>query len=299
MKLDKNGYRSENHGSFATAVKVLTFIFGLGVAIAIVCLYALTQGCGSSSNGSPVYETDACGYKCSDECPACGYIENGICMLNNCVNNGDGWVSATDGYIYPPGDTCNFDTCSGKPPLSMITGACEAIKAGKKPPEMCMPYWAQITKCITTDETAPHLALCGSPEDSMNGKDCYCYGKNAYDPETEGAKLCSTKDDCLQIACEEWPPEVCWGLPCMLVGKWSCPASVHDYSNLEFYDNGDGYCRIENLNGYLYYKPGDDHVQWPPFGSFEYKYALLDGGSQLETTADNGTYICTKLADEE
>jgi len=287
MKLDKNGYRSEKRDSFTTAVKFLTFIFGLGVAIAIVCVYALTQGCGSSGNNAPIYD------------------ENGQCTAN-CNGEGDVSVVPEDGIIYPLGDTCNNDTCSGKPP-SMITGACEAIKAGKKMPEVCTPQEYKEANCgpISVDNCqndqffewpSPGAGQCKTTVCSTAYHDiCPSEDDECHVPKSS---ICITDAECQKVPCEAMPPEVCWGLPCMFVGKWNCHTSVHDYTNLEFYDNGDGYCRIENLNGYLYYKPGADHVQWPPSGPFENKYALLDGESQLETTTDNGTYTCTKLAEE-
>ncbi|MBI5022583.1 MAG: hypothetical protein HZC05_00210, partial [Candidatus Magasanikbacteria bacterium] len=81
-------------------MNILTFIFGLGVVVMALCLYALTQGC--EGGGSDSGTDGGCVESCSS-CPACGYIENGICMLNNCTYNGDSWVGIDNGSL--PGDS--------------------------------------------------------------------------------------------------------------------------------------------------------------------------------------------------
>lgn len=302
MKLDKNGYQSEKRDSFGTEVKIW-LIDGVktlvGAMIALALIFAasfLTQGCGSGSgSGEPVYnENGVCVENCSpDECPPCRYIDNtGNCVTANC---------ASDGIVYPPGDTCDHDGCY-EPQKDHVAPPCK-VPTDPKIKEMCMPYWAQISKCFSTWD---YDVLCGSPEDGLDGKDCYCYGEKAYDPETKGAKLCNSQDDCREkmVTCEEWPPEVCWGLPCMLVGKWDCPSSTYDDTDLEFYDNGDGYCRIHypKSDSDFYFKPGDDHVQRPPSGPAEIEYSLSEDGSQLfggTGGPDPSPYTCTKVVEEE
>lgn len=265
MKLDKNGYRSEKRDSFATAVKVLIFIFGVGVVLAVVCLYAIFSGCGGggSDSSSPVYD------------------ENGVCV--NCNGNGDASVLPEDGYIYP-----SRDISSPKP--DYIAPQCK-VPTDPEIKKMCMPYKAKNTYCAEPGTDY-------SPPLPCTGKDCYCYG-----PWVLEEISCSTDAECQVVPCTDWPPEVCWGLPCMLVGKWQCPSgSVMDFTDMEFYDNGDGYCRMhfpQYPSGDLYNKPGEDHVQRPPSGDpVEEKYTVLDGGSQLLGDGSTGTYTCTKLVEE-
>lgn len=261
----------------ADGAKVLVGAAVFGLLTFFLCFLTQCGESGGSNNSAPVYD------------------ENGNCT-ENCGDNGDASVTPMDGY-YPTGDSCNGDTCSPKP--DYVAPPCK-VPTDPKIKKMCMPYWTQISKCLSTWD---YDVLCGSPEDGLDGKDCYCYGEKAYDPKTNGAKPCDTVADCQPIACEEWPPEVCCGLPCMLVGKWDCEGYINDLTDAEFYDNGDGYCRIHSPtdpNDDLYYKPGDDHVQRPPSGGpIEEKYTVLDGGSQLLGDGSAGTFTCTKMVEEE
>ncbi len=257
MTLQKNGYRSEKRNSFATAVKILTLIFGIGVVIAAVCVYAIFSGCGGGgldNGGSPMYD------------------ENGVCV--NC--NGDGWVMSEDGYIQQGHDSVPT-YADGKPIPQPDTTP--YVCPVSDPPEMCMPKEALQGEC-------------GNMGD---GPKCY-FGFMAGKP-------CTSDAECKKVPLDAYPPCVCWGLPCQLVGKWNCgESSIRDYTDIEFYDNGDGYCRIHTqTGGDLYFKPGDDHFQFPPSGPFEVKCTFLDGGNQLlgqSSSAGGNQYTCTKLVEE-
>lgn len=317
MDTEKKGYESESgfpdEGDvFAAEVKAW-FMDGakamVGAIVALVLIFAasfLIQGCGGggSGNGSPIYE--------GGDCVNCG--------------NGDASVMPEDGIIYTPGDSCNGDTCAPTPQYDTTIGACEAIKAGKKPPEVCTPQVYKGAKCskfdgacekggeaycfeydddgVCTDGDVPcYIASQGNPS-----LQCVSDKADCADGNTSGIcahypiiKECASNNDC-SVPCDAWPPEVCWGLPCLLVGKWDCDGYINDLTDAEFYDNGDEYCRIHSPadpNDDLYYKPGDDHVQRPPSGEpVEEKYTVLDGGSQLKGDGSAGTFNCTKLVEE-
>ncbi len=269
----KDGYRSDADSK--GGVIIAAIIAGLAVVGAIMLVGALLSATGCGDGGG------------SDNAPI--YDENGVCV--NCNDNGDASVLQEDGYIYPSGDTCNGDTCSPHPQIDSVTGACEAIKAGKIPPEECRPKEAKEARCIFYDYKTD-----SNPDCDLSQTDhCWCSG-GFYDQND-----CSSQSPCQKITCEQWPPEVCWGLPCMLVGKWDCEGYMN-LTDAEFYDNGDGYCRIHSPtapNDDLYYKPGDDHVQRPPSGPPEEKYTLLGDGSQLKIDYGNNSVICPKMAEEE
>ena len=125
MTLQKIVYLSVKRKSFATAVKVLTLIFGIGVVIAAVCVYAIFSGCGGGgldNGGSPMYD------------------ENGVCV--NC--NGDGWVMSEDGYIQQGHDSVPT-YADGKPIPQPDTTP--YVCPVSDPPEMCMPKEALQGEC--------------------------------------------------------------------------------------------------------------------------------------------------------
>lgn len=252
--------------------------------VGMFCLVsALLSGCGGGGdNDGPVYNGNGvCVKNCSpDECPECGYLDGeGNCVTDNCNVAGDGSVVTPDGYN--GADQPNYGDNGSGPQADTEPYVCPE----SEPPKACAPVGTWEAKCTYYD--GPDANLCD---------------KGAYVGE-----YCSTDAECQKVPPDAWPPCVCWGLPCLLVGKWECPSgSVMDFTDMEFYDNGDGYCRMhfpQYPSGDLYNKPGDDHVQRPPSGEpVEEKYTVLDNGNQLLGESPDGDgiyfYTCTKLVEE-
>lgn len=212
------------------------------------------------------------------------YDENGNC-LENC-GNGDGYVSSPDNG-QPSGDTPS--TYADGKPIPQPDTEPYVCPAKESASEIC--FLDLKSKCITTDEAAPSQTLCGSPEDGLKGKDCYCcYGPYAYDEQTGGAKSCTTQKQCQQIPPDSWPPCVCWDF-CGFLGEWDCPSSVWAFSFLP--DQGDGLCHFGSSGEGALGKPGDPNPRYPLDGEPEQSYVISPDGQTL--TELTSMVTCTKL----
>ncbi|MEK7189691.1 MAG: hypothetical protein AAB666_01785 [Patescibacteria group bacterium] len=208
-----------------------------------------------------------------------GYFDqNGVCV-ENCGGNGDASMTPEDGYIYPPADICN--TCLPQPQYDATIGACEAIKAGKKPPEVCMPKEAKEGECMD-------YGIAGEPNCVEEGMSINCICGTGMTP----GEKCSTDSDCQKVPCESWPPEVCWEF-CGFLGEWDCPSSVWTIVYLP--DEGDGLCHMENSNGLnkVLGKPGDLNPRFPINGTPNISYALSPDGQTL--TELTSMVTCSKM----
>ena len=253
-------------GSYLQGAIIAVIMAVAVVGAGVVIISSLLSGCGNSSDSNnPIYG------------------ENGVCV-ENCNNNGDSYVALSDNGLN--GDTP--PTYADGKPIPQTDTTPYVCPAKESAQEIC--FLDLKSKCITADEAAPYLALCGSPEDGLKGKDCYCYGPYAYDEQTGGAKSCTTQKQCQQLSPDKYPPCVCWEF-CGFLGEWDCPSSVWAFSFLP--DEGDGLCHFGSSGEGALGKPGDPNPRYPLDGTPEQSYILSPDGQTL-TSLTSGVK-CTKM----
>ncbi|MBI5023308.1 MAG: hypothetical protein HZC05_04095, partial [Candidatus Magasanikbacteria bacterium] len=213
--------------------------------------------------------------------PACGYIENGICMLNNCTYNGDSWVGIDNGSL--PGDSVPT-YADGKPipPMNTTPYVCPNPD---KPPKVCMPKVAEDARCIFYDYKTD-----SNPDCDLSQTDhCWCSG-GFYD-QTD----CSSQSLCQKVPPEAYPPCVCWEF-CGYAGEWRCSDTVS--INVTIAESTDGsYCAIDINEGAfkLIGKPNEPPPRYPldnPVSSL----TLTENG--VNYSEDNSyTWHCTAVTE--